>query len=163
MTDNPFLALENRPVQPQEIQTMMQLDTELEVMFPLTPGHKGALTGALNHFCGHDANRKMVLGWFFSPEEPFMPLSSKELTEWQWILIANWIGSYQDEATGKWHPNWAFPTEALWCAQAAWSAFHRLHGTAAQDMADILRKAGYDIPTAARPAKEILKELGFDG
>jgi len=107
----------------------------LSTFASLPPGHKGAVTNALNRFIGNDADRRLVLGWLFGNyAEPIQPLSSKRITEMQWYNLYNWIGFEKDEDTDLWRCSPTFPQEAAACLTAARLAWGQLSLQVRADM-----------------------------
>lgn len=78
----------------------------------LTKGAKGAVIGMLNKYLFGDNNRKLVLGWLFGDKDKLAPLSTKALTEDQWLRISDWVGMWHDIETDQWYPSGEFQREA---------------------------------------------------
>jgi len=54
----------------------------------LSSGWKGAIIGAIEKEAGGAENRRKVLGYLFGDGSP---LSSRELTESQWVGLREWV------------------------------------------------------------------------
>lgn len=90
----------NQPKRPYTAEKVRERIHEL-MDYPnqplITVGMKGAITGWMNAiFSGDDENgnavRHTVLGWLFAkPDEPFKPMSSKELQNRHWFALDSWL------------------------------------------------------------------------
>ena len=89
----------------------IQRDASKPPMRELTKKQKGAIVGTMNKAVGGDQNRYALLAWLFDSDKP---LSTKELTEYQWDALWTWVDFYVDEL-GQWHPTAEFETEAMVC------------------------------------------------
>lgn len=92
-----------------------------------TKGLMGFIVGALNLACGSTEQRRLALGWLFTPDEQVMqPMSSKELSPAQVFALKKWIGPQlvrSDSGQESWTKRADFEIEAKWVLARASQAY----------------------------------------
>lgn len=104
-----------RPASPEDLRNAAQ---QISIIYPSPPftisrGAKGVIVRVLEDLLGGEQNRKMVLGFLFTPSgELVRQMSTKQLTATQWFFLHEfWLQISKIE--GGWYPIEYANTECL--------------------------------------------------